>query len=102
MAKYRVEDFTMEQMQPLIEDPIGMGAKINKRLEVYEIGEDQGCKVFHLRIKLPFIISDRSIITTVYYAETSDGTQLVLNCSEGNESFVASRQSQIGKDVLGN
>jgi len=34
MAKYRVEDFTMEQMQPLIEDPIGMGAKINKRLEV--------------------------------------------------------------------
>ena len=81
MSKYRADGVTMEQLQPFIDDPIGTGARINQKLTVEQIGEDQGCKVFHVKVKMPMVISNRSILTTVYRAEGADGFQLIINSS---------------------
>ena len=73
MSKYRADGLTMEQLQPMIDDPLALAARLNPKVTVEQIGEDEGCKVYHVKSKMPLVISNRSLITTFYRGETSDG-----------------------------
>ena len=73
MSKYRADGLTMEQLQPLIDDPLAIAASLNPKVTVEQIGEDEGCKVFHIKMKMPMVISNRSLVTTFYRCESSDG-----------------------------
>ena len=71
------------------------------RLSSIALPDDQGCKMFHIKMKMPMMISNRSIITCFYEHELEDGTKLKFHSSQGNESAVEAQRAEIGKDVIG-
>ena len=84
----------------MIDGPLELAASLNPKVTVEQIGEDEGCKVYHLKMKMPLVISNRSLVTTFYRCESADGHNIIMNSSQGNESFVEARRDQIGRDVL--
>ena len=73
MSKYRVDGLTMEELQPQIEDPMGMADRLNGKMSLARIGKDEGFEVYHVRSLMPRFFSHRSLITTYYFAESNDG-----------------------------
>ena len=69
----------------------------SRRLE-----DSEGCKVFHIQMKMPMMISNRSIITVFYEHEDDRGYKIVAHSSQGSEQIVAAHRAEIGKDVLAN
>ena len=51
-------------------------------------------------MKMPMVISNRSIVTCYYEAQKEDGTRMLMNSSRGNEEIQAANASKIGKDVV--
>ena len=43
--------------------------------------DDEGCKVVLMKMKMPMVISNRSILTCFYEAEKEDGTKIKLHSS---------------------
>ena len=50
---------------------------------------EDGHKVQHLMMKMPLVISNRSIITTFYEVEREDGWRALFHSSLGNEHIQA-------------
>ena len=48
------------------------------------------------------ILSNRSVVTTLYNVPSKDGDATVLMSSKGNEAKVASLSAEIGSDVVAN
>ena len=65
-----------------------------------QLEDSEGCKVYHMKQKLPMIISNRSIITCFYQDELEDGTKILIHSSKGNEAITQSRSAEIGSDVV--
>ena len=53
-------------------------------------------------MKMPVLISNRSIITCFYEGEREDGWRYLCHSSQGNDHIVQANRSAIGKDVVGN
>ena len=62
--------------------------------------EDEGQKVVLLKIKMPMVISNRSIVACYYEDQKEDGTRILMNSSRGNEQIQAANADKIGKDVI--
>ena len=62
--------------------------------------EGQKCIVQHL--KMPMMISNRSIPVLFYLRENADGTVEFVASSRGTEGVVAAQAAKIKKDVVGN
>ena len=72
-------------------------------LEAFRLNDDEGCKVYHLRMRLPMMISNRSIVTTFYeHKDEATGFDIVVHSSRGNEEIVKDKKGYIGKDVIAN
>ncbi len=52
-------------------------------------------------MKMPILISNRSMITCWYEAQDAEGWKKKLHSSMGNEQIVTDASASIGKDVLG-
>ena len=105
LIKMRCDGLTMEQLQPWIDDPVAIQSVLNNRMESTTLPDVDGHKTYHFKLNMPaggYIISNRSIIVTYYRHEMEDGTKLFMSSSQGNEEIVASRQEQIGSDVVAN
>ena len=63
------------------------------RLEAFRLNDDEGCRVYHLRMKMPMMISNRSIVTTFYeHKDEATGFDIVAHSSRGNEAIVEDRK----------
>ena len=81
LVKWRCDGATMEQMKPYIEDPTQIGTVINSRLTRVELGEEDGAKMYHMKMNMPLVLSNRSVIVGVYNVESKDGDATVLTSS---------------------
>lgn len=72
------------------------------RLMATRLTEVDDYKCYHLQMRMPMMISNRSIVTTFYEHETESGYRVVLHSSMGNEAQIESRRHHIGKDVIAN
>mmetsp|Transcript_42010 Transcript_42010/g.55349 ORF Transcript_42010/g.55349 Transcript_42010/m.55349 type:complete len:124 (-) Transcript_42010:130-501(-) len=73
------------------------------RLDAFRLDDDEGCRVYHLKMKMPMMISNRSIITCFYeHYDAETDQRIVVHSSQGNEAVIADRQRDIGKDVIAN
>ena len=74
---------------------------MNERMTAFRLDDDEGCKVYHIQMKMPMMISNRSIVTTFYEHEDADtGFKIVVHSSQGNEDIIMRRKNEIGKDVV--
>mmetsp|Transcript_21122 Transcript_21122/g.25998 ORF Transcript_21122/g.25998 Transcript_21122/m.25998 type:complete len:142 (-) Transcript_21122:243-668(-) len=99
LIKYRCDGLTAEQWR---QDPTAIAIAVNPKLSRTSLPEDEGHKVFHLKMKMPLIISNRSIVTTFYEVDREDGWKAVFHSSKGNEAIQEAQRSAIGKDVVAN
>ena len=83
-------------------DPMAVAHALNAKMTPEYLADDEGCRVAHMRMKMPVMISNRSIITCFYRFTKEDGTNVLMHSSRGNEALVTANASKIGKDVVGN
>ena len=102
LIKYRADGLTEEQLEQLTRDPTAVSAAMNSKLTRVVLPEDEGHKVFLMKMKMPMVISNRSIVTCYYEAQKDDGTRIIMNSSRGNEEIQAANADKIGKDVVAN
>ena len=62
----------------------------------------EGHPTYHLYMKMPMMISNRSIVTSFYSQENEDGSMILINSSQGNEAIIAEQKALIGKNVVAN
>ena len=85
IIKFRCDGFTEEHWQRWKADPIAVQQALNDKLSATRLEDDEDCKVYHLHMKMPMMISNRSILTTFYEHEDSEGYRIVFHSSQGNE-----------------
>ena len=102
MIKYRCDGLTLEQWEQWRQDPTLVSTQLNNKLQRELLPDDEGHKVVLLKMKMPLVISNRSIVTCFYEAEKEDGTKIIMHSSRGNEEIAAANAAKIGKDVIGN
>ena len=93
IIKYRCDGLTEEHWQRWIEDPIGIQEAMNNRLTSTQLADDDGHKVFHLHMKMPMMITNRSLITCMYEHEDAvTGFRSYLHSSQGCEAIIQSER----------
>ena len=102
LIKYRADGLTLEQLEQWRQDPTLLATQINEKMTREVLPEDDGHQVVHLKMKMPMMISNRSIITCLYETEKEDGTKVKMSSSRGNEELATANAPKIGKDVIGN
>ena len=102
LIKYRADGLTEEQLEQWTRDPSAVSAAMDSKLTRVVLPEDEGHKVILMKLKMPMVISNRSIVTCYYEAQKEDGTRIIMNSSRGNEEIQAANADKIGKDVVAN
>ena len=100
LIKFRCDGLTEAHMTKFIEDPMVVARALNPKMTPEYLADDEGCKVVHIKMKMPMLISNRSIITCIYRYTKEDGTNVLMHSSRGNEAIATARASSIGKDVM--
>ena len=99
-VKFRADGVSMDKIQPFIDDPLPTIAGINDKISYTALGEVEGNKLYHLKMKMPTLITNRSIITCFYKEECADGSTKIFHSSQGNEEQLAANAAAVGKDVI--
>ena len=100
LVKWRCQGLTMEHLQPWIDDPTATQIVLNNRMERHALPDDDGHKMWHLKINMPMILSNRSVITCFYREKTADGFDAIFHSSQGNEAQTEANAAAIGSDVI--
>ena len=98
--KYQADGLTEAQWETWRQDPSGMATQINNKMTRTVLPEDDGHKVVLMKMKMPMMITNRSIVSCFYEHQREDGWKVLLHSSQGNDHIVAANKSAIGKDVV--
>ena len=60
----------------------------------------EGHETYYMHMKMPLILSNRSIVTTFYETTAEDGSIIVMHSSQGNEAIYEKLKDKIKKDVI--
>ena len=60
---------------------------LNNRMTPIPLDDVEGFKMFHMKMSMPMIISNRSVIVTFYPDTLEDGTRILTLSSLGNEAI---------------
>ena len=52
-------------------------------------------------MRMPAILSNRSMFVTYYFQKYEDGSMLAMGSSRGNEEYYKVYENEIGSDVIG-
>ena len=83
-------------------DIVKVITSINRELHKTRLPDEDGNEVWHLTHKMPFFISDRSFVVTIYKETLEDGSQINILSSQGNEEIIKRNKKLIGSDVVAN
>ena len=79
LIKYKAEGLTMETVAPFLDDPMSVFPVVNNRLTPVPLDDIDGLKTYHMKMELPMLISNRSIVTTLYHETLEDGTRRMIH-----------------------
>ena len=57
-------------------------------------------KVFMINVKLPFPLTNRTIMNAMYFNDNEDGSYWQCSSSRGNEALLQEHKSKIGNNVV--
>lgn len=75
---------------------------VDPKMSVTPIGDFEGQKAAIQHIKMPMMMTNRSIPVVNYRIDEADGSVVVIGSSRGTEQLVADNAAKIKKDVVGN
>ena len=84
VIRYDAEGFTKEDWLKWQADPIAVQCKLNDRLTATKLDDTpdlEGHATYHLAMKMPMVLSNRSIFTSFYQKENEDGSLILINSS---------------------
>ena len=102
LIRYRADGLDLNTWERWRQDPTAIAVETNEKLTREVLADDDGHKCVHLFMKMPMMISNRSIVSCFYECEREDGWKALFHSSKGNDHIVAARQPQIKKDVVAN
>ena len=86
MVKYRAEGLTEEMFSRWTNDPFELGPQMNTKLTRENLADDEQHKIVHMKMKMPTMVSNRTLICCVYrYTEVHNSRKVILTSSLGNE-----------------
>ena len=74
--------------------------KMNSEVTMTKLDTLDGASVIHQHIKMPMLMTNRSLINLVSVKENDDGTVVILNTSQKNEDLLEQYKDKVGKDVI--
>ena len=105
MIRYDAKGFTKEHWTKWAADPIAVQCALNDRLTATKLEDTADMEqhpTYHLAMKMPMVLSNRSIYTSFYEKEEEDGSLILINSSQGNESIADANKALAKKDVIAN
>lgn len=66
IIKFNCDGFTQEHWNRWKADPIAVQLAMNDRMMATRLPDDEGCKCYHIQMRMPMMISNRSIVTCFY------------------------------------
>ena len=103
IIKYNAKGFTKEHWNKWAEDPVGVQAATNDIITPTRLADEDGHPTWHLHMKMPMVISNRSVVISFYEEELEDGSKILINSSQGNEEVIAAQKATlIKKNVVAN
>ena len=100
--KASVPGLTLEQHATFRSDIAVQQAKMDEKLTVSECPDFEGQKCLIHHIKMPMLMSNRSIVQIYYTVENADGSLEFMSSSKGSDAVVAAQAGVIKKNVVGN
>ena len=96
---------TKDMVMKYAQNPVGVLCSVQTMASYTELeAASEVHKLYHVKLKMPFVISNRSMIVC-YGAdmaeEESAGVVRVIGGSHNTDCVAASQKKQIGKNVLG-
>ena len=76
--------------------------KMDSKLSVSDCEDTEGHRCLIQHIKMPFIMSNRSIVQCYYLIENEDGSIVFIASSRGLEDVTAAKADVIKKNVVAN
>ena len=77
---------TEEEISRIFDSGVDIMQITRNRLEPEQLEDDQGHRLWHIKVYAPLMMENRSIIVCEYKGKTSDGLNVMAMSSQGNES----------------
>ena len=95
----KIPELTLEKHKEFRDNLPEKNKLMNAEVEIEELGEVDGLKARMTTIKMPMMVSNRSVINVFH--EKEDGDSLwVVNTSVGNEALYEEHAKKVGKNVI--
>ena len=101
VAKAVVPGLTLEKHRQFRENFVAKMNAMDDKLSIVECGEVDGCKAVLQMIKMPMMMTNRTI-PNIRYLDESDSELVMVTSSRGTEQLVADQAGVIKKNVVGN
>ena len=102
VSKAHVPGLTTEMHRVYRSDLANNIPKLDEKLSITIIPDIDGHKALIQHIKMPMILSNRSLVVCQYLIEHPDGSIEFITSSKGNEQAAAAHAAIIKKDVVAN
>ena len=102
VSKATVPGLTLEQHRFFRENLITQIPKMDDKISCIDCPDVDGLRCVIQQIKMPMIMSNRSIPQLYYTQENEDGTLVFMASSKGTEGVVAAQAGVIKKNVVAN
>ena len=102
VSKATVPGLTLEQHRFFRENLMTQIPKMDDKITTFDCPDVDGLRCIIQQIKMPMIMSNRSIPQLYYTQENEDGTLVFIASSKGTESVVAAQAGVIKKNVVAN
>ena len=102
MSKATVPGLTLDMHANFRNNLVTMIPKMDSKVTVTDLPDHQGHRCLIQHIKMPIMMSNRSIVQCYYLIENEDGSIVFIASSRGLEDVVAANSGIIKKDVVAN
>ena len=102
VSKAKVPGLTIENFKEFGKSILNNTTKLDPKLSITALEDIDGHKMTHTTIKMPMMMSNRSIFNIYHPTDCEDGSFKGLVSSKGTEAFVTSTEGKklLGKNVL--
>ena len=79
--KYHCDGLTEETIMPVFDSCLNLIHIVRNRMEPEQLEDDQGHRLWHVKMYMPMMMTNRSAIVCEYKGQTSDGLNIMVMSS---------------------
>ena len=102
VSKASIPGFTLDMHKHFRDNLITMVPKIDDKLSITDLPDFEGCRCFIQHIKMPMIMTNRSLVQLYYLIEHENGNLVFISSSRGTDEVIQAQKAVFKKDVVAN